>query len=150
MGEKSTLVDFFSIECRKINNICLLKFGDNIVYSNFLSKFRKYLKKAKQVHDTAFMNVEWDLNMKTPPPKTNEKAYFRTQESKLQEESLALEAKRINSEYSNILPKGSIWDNTTTHYVMAKQEALFRRRIQKLCRDTVSISHHHFGGGAFR
>ena len=51
------------------------------MYSNFLSKFRKYLKKAKQVHDTAFMNVEWDLDMKTPPPKTNEKAYFRTKES---------------------------------------------------------------------
>ena len=88
------------------------------------------------------MNIDWDLDMRKPPPKTNEKTYFRNRNSKLQEENLALEAKLINSDYSNILPEGNTWDNITTHYVMAKQEALFRRRIQKLCRDTVSIPHH--------
>ena len=113
-----------------------------------LSKFRKYLKKAKQEHDTEFMNIDWDLDMRKPPPKTNEKAYFRNQESKQQEDSLAHEVKRINSDYSNILPKGNTWDNTTTHHVMAKQEALFRRRIQKLCRDTVCMPHQQIFWGS--
>ena len=78
------------------------------------------------------MNVEWDLEMEKPVPKTNEFAYFPNKETKLQESKLAYETKIMNSNYSNIKSDGVSWEN--------KQTALFRRRIQKLCRGDVSRS----------
>ena len=98
--------------------------------------FRKYIKRAKQEHDSRYLEDEWDLRFFSEPPKTNEFQYFPTEKTKYVEELRKKESNHFNTFMGNLIPTERNWGG---HDVAIRMDLLQRIRMQKLCKGTVSL-----------
>ena len=97
--------------------------------------FRKALKKAKQEHDMEYVNIDMEMEFMKRFPRTNDIPFFPDENTIEIEKIRSLELKRLSSHITNFMPQGMVWHG---HDLMFRLDGLLRRRIQKLCRGTVS------------
>ena len=100
-----------------------------------MSFCRKALKKAKQEHDMEYINVDMEFEFRKRFPRTNDIPFFPDENTIEIEKIRSLELKRLSSHITNFMPQGMVWHG---HDLMFRLDGLLRRRIQKLCRGTVS------------
>ena len=96
------------------------------------------VKKGKEEHDTEYSKIEWDINLEEGIPKTREVPYKASDITVDIQKLRAIETEKYNEIHSNTLI-GKTWQEMASQNdIPHRIDHLLRRRIQKLCRGTVS------------
>ena len=88
------------------------------------------VEEAKKLHDEIYHKMDFDSPLTRLPPQLNDYVFNPTEKSAMLSQSRERNMLKIGSPAKNIFNEEK--------YIFLSTEALLRRRIKKLCSDTVS------------
>ena len=94
------------------------------------------IQKAKQTHDENYLRNNWKNELKEKFMKSEEKLYSkRTKKDSIAENDRKFQQEKYKHENRNYISPGENWLVNSDFY---KQDLLYRKKIQELCKGTVS------------